>query len=75
MTSLLLVLALGLGRMVWVCQQDAEVVKPKDIFWDHGVGYHIIERDSKGRIVTLCGVVQRARCGTGSAVGRVCEVK
>lgn len=64
-----------LGRLVWVCQQDAQVVKPHDILWRHGVGYHIIERDKKGRPITLCGVVQRGHCGDGSAVGLVCDVK
>lgn len=74
-----LILALAaaalLGRFVWVCESDGQVVKPRDIAWRDGRGWHISERDRRGRIVTLCGVVHRARIGSGTAVGRVGDVK
>lgn len=69
--TLLLVLALHLGRFVWVCESDGQVVKPRDIFQ----GRHVIERDAKGRPETLCGWVHRARIGSGTALGLVGDVK
>lgn len=72
MKILILALAVALGRWVWVCQSDAEVVQPRDIYRRH----HVTERDARGRPISWCsGEVQRAQCGTGSAVGLVCDVK
>lgn len=57
--------------LVWVCESDGQIVKRRDIYH----GRHVSERDARGRIVLLCGYVHRVRLGSGTAVGRVGEVK
>lgn len=67
----LIILALTLGRFVLVCESDGQIVKPRDVYR----GQHVSERDSRGRIVSLCGYVHRVRIGSGTALGRVGDVK
>ena len=67
----MLPLLLVLGRLVWVCEADGQIVKPRDIFH----GRHVSERDRRGRVVSLCGYVHRARIGDSTAVGLVGDVR
>lgn len=72
---ILLLFALHLGRLVWACESDGQIVKLRDTVWRDGKRWHVSERDNRGRIVTICGVVHPTRIGMSTAVGLVGEVK
>jgi hypothetical protein len=54
-------LAWFFGGYVYRCESDGEIVRKADIQAEagHRYGRHIIERDERGRAVTLCGYVHR----------------
>lgn len=71
MAGHLIVMVATVARLVLVCESDGQIVKPRDVYH----GRHVSERDAKGRIVMLCGYVHRVRLGSGTALGRVGDVK